>query len=99
MASIKTVTTKIVKGNKDTINQIIGNQLIFGTITAIKDEEDNPRITVKVDSKYEVVEGASLLISSLCKPPILEDGLQVGDRVRMLSLNNNQIAFHRTQVL
>lgn len=93
MASIKTVTTKIVKGNKDTINQIIGNQLIFGTITSIKDEEDNPRIIVKVDSKYEVVEGASLLISSLCKPPILKDGLQVGDRVRMLSLNNNQILY------
>lgn len=93
MADIREMTQRLLKNNYTTTKNAISEQLVFGTVTGIKDKDNNPKIKIKVDNKYEVEEGASLIISSLCKDPLLANGLQKGDKVRMLSLNNNKILY------
>lgn len=88
MASITKVTQKIITTNAKNTANLNKEQLVYGKVTATA-----PKIKIKINSKLEVSEGSALVISSLCKPPLLASGLQVGDKVRLLSLNNNQVLY------
>lgn len=89
MSSIKDVTQKIVKKSYENTKSAVSEQLLFGTVMKTKDEQDKPKIQIKVQDKFELWEGASLIISSYCKGQELEEG----DKVRMLSLNNGKILY------
>lgn len=93
MASIKEVILKMQKQTNDKVKDAISNQAVYGTVEKIKDEKNNPLVQIRIDANLLVTEKINLILSPLVKDPLLESGLQVGDKVLMLSLNDGTLLY------
>lgn len=54
MADLVNVTQRLMKKSYTDTNNAVSEQLVFGVVTRIKDDEDKDKIRIKIADKYEV---------------------------------------------
>lgn len=96
--SIKEVILKMQKQNYERVKVAISNQAIYGTVTQVKDSEDNPLIEIKIEDNLVAREKLNLIISPVCRPPVTSDDIQVGDKILLLSLNDGSLFYAMQKV-